>query len=247
MTRITLHSWPSGLKMRPVIRRMIVRLAWALSLLAVVAPTAAMAQSASPSPGAAKGPTVSGEVSGSLAKGSTLTISVDAAMPGGWEGLHLIEVFVRSGNQQLDEISFDIEDFKLTVGDQDIVVGTGSVATGAYLRVGGPDVVVTTGAGHLAFTVNADVVKTLPDTTRFDMSATTDRGDTVQATTKLSEPDGGGLTLGTVVTAVVIALVAGGFIGNLFASRRRPPPRASVYSSIQRKIQDESSASSRGA
>jgi hypothetical protein len=182
-------------------------------------------------------------VSGALAKGSTLAIAVDATMPGGWEDLHLVDVVVRSGDEVLDRIQFDIEDYKMKVGEQDLVVGTGAVATGEYLRVEGTDIVVTTGGGNLSFETDAGVVKTLPESSRFDLSVTTDRGTTAETSTQLSEPEGGGISWGTVITAVLIALLAGGFVGNIFASRRRPPVRASIYGSIQRRIDEEAPTS----
>jgi hypothetical protein len=50
---------------------------------------------------------------------------------------------------------------------------------------------------------------------------------------------GGALSWGTVAVTVGVALLAGAFVGNLFASKRRPPPRLSVYSTIQRRIAEE--------
>ena len=86
-------------------------------------------------------------------------------------------------------------------------------------------------------------MKTLPESSRFDLSVTTDLGTTAETSTRLSEPEGGGISWGTVITAVLIALLAGGFVGNIFASRRRPPVRASIYGSIQRKIDEEAGSS----
>ena len=39
-------------------------------------------------------------------------------MPGGWQALHLLEASIVSGNQELEQLQFDIEDNKLTVGDE---------------------------------------------------------------------------------------------------------------------------------
>ena len=183
--------------------------------------------------------TVTGEVTGDIAAGSTLTMAVDTTMPGGWEGLHLIEVRALSGSEELEHIRFDIEDNQLRIGDLPIAVGTGASANGDYLRVNGADVIVTTGAGNLSFAVDADVVSALPEDVRFRVSATTDDGETVSADAELSGSEGTGLTWGAVVAAVIVALLAGGLIGNIAASRRRPPPRVSVYGSIQRRIDDE--------
>lgn len=199
----------------------------------------AWAQSVTPSPTAPSGASVTGEVTGALASGSTLTISVDATMPGGWENLHLVEAAVLSGAQELERLRFDIENQRLSVGDRTIQVGTGAVVTGTYLRVSGSKVVVTTGAGNLSFSVDVDVIRTIPEGARFELSVTDDFDATVSTSLRLTQPEDGGLTLGTVVTVVVVALLAGGFFGNLFASHRRPPARMSVYGTIARRIDAE--------
>ncbi len=212
---------------------------------APLVPGAALAQTGTTGPpDGSQGPrpTVTGEVTGDIAAGSTLTIAADATMPGGWEGLHLIEVVALSGSEELEHIRFDIEDNTLRVGQLPIAVGTGAVAETTHLRVSGADVVVTTGAGNLSFSVDADVVSAFPEDVRFRVSATTDDDETVSADAERSEAEGGGLTWGAVAAAVVLALLAGGVIGNIAASRRRPPPRMSVYGSIQRRIDDEKSA-----
>jgi hypothetical protein len=49
----------------------------------------------------------------------------------------------------------------------------------------------------------------------------------------------GGLSWSTIVTAILVALLAGGVIGNLFASKRRRAPRFSVYDAIERRIDSE--------
>jgi hypothetical protein len=200
-------------------------------------PSQAWAQTATPS--APQGPRVEGSVTGDLEAGSTLTITVDATMPGGWEGLHLIDASIHSGSEVLDTIRFEVESYQLSIDDgQEILVGTGAVATGEYIRVSGADVIVTTGGGNLSFEVGAEVLKTIPDDAAFELSVTDDAGTTTSVTEELSAPQIG-FTWETVITAVLIALLAGGFVGNLFASKRRPAPRVSVYGSIQRRIDEE--------
>lgn len=197
---------------------------------------AAGAQSSSPSP--ARGPTASGQVTGGLSTGSRLVIRVDATMPGGWQALHLVEVSVRSGDRVLEALRFDIEDNKLTIGEANsVIIGTGSVATGSHLQVGGADVVLTTGGANLSFEVNAKVIEAIPDGARFQLGVVDDVGGSDQVTRTLAEPKGPGITWGTVVALIAAALFAGGFVGNLFASKRRPPPRASVYDAVQRQLE----------
>ena len=208
-------------------------------LVASLAPTTALAQTGPGEGSPGPTPTVSGEVAGDIVEGSTLTLSVDATMPGGWEGLHLIEISARSGNEELQHIRFDVEDNQMRVGELPIAIGTGAVAESEYLRISGSEVVVTTGGANLSFSVEAGVVTTFPEDVIFRVSATTDGDETVTAEAERSGGEGTGLTWGAVVAAVIVALLAGGLIGNISASRRRPPPKVSVYGSIQRRIEDE--------
>ena len=164
-------------------------------------------------------------------------------MPGGWEALHLVEVVVVSGGQDLERITYDIEDVQLTVGEQRIVVGTGGVATGEYLRVSGADVVVTTGGGNLSFEVTADVIEPIPAEAGFDLGVTDDFGESTSVTRRLEEPASQGLTWETVLAFVAAALFVGAFVGNLFASKRRPPVRPSIYATVQRRLERERAAS----
>jgi hypothetical protein len=89
------------------------------------------------------------------------------------------------------------------------------------------------------------VLDQIPEDARFELWTTTDRGEVVSIRRGFAEPEGEGLTWGTVVTAAVAALLAGALVGNLFASRRRPPPRLSVYGSIQRRLDAERSEAPR--
>ena len=214
--------------------------------MTAVTAAAGLAGAQSVSPTQPRGPSATGQVTGALANGSVLKIGVDATMPGGWEGLHLVEVSVRSGGDELEHLRFEIEDNKLTIGDQSIVVGTGNVATGAYLRASGADVVVTTGGGNLSFEVGADVVKAIPGDARFDLSVSDDFGASDQVSRGLAEPEDGGITWETVIALIAAALFIGGFIGNLFASRLRPPMRPSIYATVQRRLENERTAGTSG-
>ena len=240
VTSVTLRLGAAGSKMRSVIgRRAFGAHLLVASLLAViVAAGPASAQSVSPSP--ASGPSVNGQVTGALAAGSTLTIRVDGTMPGGWHALHLLEASVMSGNQELDRLRFDIEDNKLTVGDQDtLIVGTGATATGAYLRVSGAQVIVTTGGANISFEVDARVMKTIPEDARFVLGVVDDLGESAEVSRTLAAPETGGVTWATVLALIAAALFIGGFIGNLVASKRRVPPRPSVYATVQRRLEME--------
>jgi hypothetical protein len=231
----------AGSKMRSVIRRhAVVAQLLVAGFVVVLSQGPAAAQSPTPSP--TRGPSVNGQVTGALAAGSTLTIRIDGTMPGGWEALHLLEATITSGNQELDRLRFDIEDNKLTVGDRDLIVGTGATATSEYLRVNGADVIVTTGGANLSFEVDAHVVKTIPGDARFVLGVVDDFGESAEVTRSLAAPEGGGITWEAVIALIAAALFLGGFIGNLFASKRRRPARPSVYETVRQRLDRERAA-----
>ena len=212
---------------------------WAAGLVALpvlahlVAGTAASAQDSTPSP---RPPTLTGRVSGVREAGGDVEIRLDVLMPGGWQGLHLVEAVLLVDGREWDRMTYDIEDAQLTVGDQTIFVGTGARASGDFLRVDGARVVVTTGGGNLSLRADAEVLRAIPEDATFELSVTGDLGERTSIHRSFARPEAEGFGWGTVATAVVVALLAGAFVGNLVASRRRPPPRMSVYGAIQRRL-----------
>jgi hypothetical protein len=184
-------------------------------------------------------PTVDGTVAGGLAVGDELTFRVDAAAVGGWQNLHQVTVVAVSGGQDLEQLTFDIEDNSLEIGTQGAVVGTGATAAGEYFSVNAARMIVTEGGANLSITVPARVINDLPAATRFRLGVIDDTGRLAAVTRDLNVGTEQGLTVGTVIAAVIAALLAGGLVGNLFASRRRPPARLSVYGTIQRRLAEE--------
>ncbi len=186
------------------------------------------------------GPSVSGDAAGGVAPGSTLTLRIDAAEAGGWQGLHQLEASLVVGGRTVETVSYDIEDQHVTIGDEEVFAGTGGEVAGTYLRIGGADVVVTTGGANISLVAPATVLSAIPGDAQVRFQAVDDAGRSVSSMGSIgSERAGGGVSWGTVIATVAVALLAGAFVGNLFASRRRPPQRLSVYSSIQRRIDDE--------
>jgi hypothetical protein len=189
---------------------------------------------------ATEGPRVDGSASGELAEGARLVLRIDAADVGGWLGLHRLDLSLLMGGQAVDTIAYDVEGQKLAMGEQEVFAGTGGVIAGSYLRVSGAQVVVTTGGANLSLAATARVLRSIPSDARFRFAATDDAGLTSSVTRALQAgKDEGGVSWGTVIATVCVALLGGAFLGNLFASSRRPPPRLSVYSSIQRRMDEE--------
>lgn len=206
----------------------------------------ALGVAGAPAGAVTEGPTVDGSASGALASGARLVLRIDAAEVGGWLGLRELDLSLLIGGQVVENVTYDVEDHKLAIGEQEVLVGTGGLVAGSYLRMSGAKVAVTTGGANLSLAATADVLRTIPSQARFRFAATDDRGLTASVTHPLQVPrdGGGGVSWGTVIATVCIALLGGAFLGNLFASSRRPPPRLSVYSSIQRRIDEERQAQS---
>jgi hypothetical protein len=85
-------------------------------------------------------------------------------------------------------------------------------------------------------------VKAIPEGARFELSVVDDLGASDEVSRSLAEPESGGITWETVIALIAAALFAGGFIGNLFASRSRPPVRPSIYDTVQRRLEQERAA-----
>ena len=98
---------------------------------------------------------------------------------------------------------------------------------------------MTTGGANLSFEVDTRVIETIPQDARFELSVVDDFGASAEVTRTLAEPEGSGITWGTVVALIAAALFAGGFVGNMFASKRRQPARGSVYDAVQRRLESE--------
>lgn len=189
---------------------------------------------------ATEGPRVDGSASGELAQGGRLVLRIDAVEVGGWLGLHLLDLTLLVGGQAVETITYDVEPQRLGIGEQEVFAGTGGLVTGSYLQLSGAQVVVTTGGANLSLTATATVLRSIPSDARFRFAAMDDAGLTSSVTHPLQAgKGGGGVSWGTVIATVCVALLGGAFLGNLFASSRRPPPRLSVYSSIQRRMDEE--------
>ncbi len=183
---------------------------------------------------------VSGSVSGDLTAGGRLSVRIVAIEPSGWGTLHQLDAEMIAGGSVADRLEFDIENNLLTLGAQQLFVGTGGNAAGAYFEANGANVIVTTGGPRLEFSVRLRVLRDLPAGATFRLKAVDDHNQSASVLRAPNANQGGrGLAWGTAVAAVAVALFAGGFLGNLFASRRRPAARPSVYSTIQRRIEAE--------
>ena len=199
-------------------------------------PTVGASSPRSANPSAGPSITVAGSVGGSLAQGRRLVVRVSATDPAGWRALRQLEVTLVVNGADTDHVVYELENQSLVLGAESLVVGTGGQVSGSYLHVSGPNVFVTMGGPRLELTLTADVLRSIPAGARFRLTAS-DFSENVATVTRsfVAAKAASGLTWGSVLAYIVLALLAGGFVGNLFASKRRRP-RLSVYGTIQRRI-----------
>jgi hypothetical protein len=191
------------------------------------APTAALAQTDDLS--------VRGSVTGVLARGQQITVRVKATHPEGFQSLSEVTIDLELHGVVLEQMEYDAGQQTLRIGGGSVLAGTGNVAAGEFFSVKGLGLRTTTAGNELTLSFRPSLVEEVPEGARFRFTATDDGGDEATSALKAAvEEEEGGLSLTTVILAIIGALVAGGFIGGQFTASRRP--RSSVYSTVARKI-----------
>jgi hypothetical protein len=205
---------------------------FALALLGIA--TLAVAQPASR-------PQVSGSVVGELRRGDRVTFTVRVVEPRGYRELNEIRIGMFLQDLPLAELTY-IEDAN-TIGIRGgslLPIGAQGTLEGSFFRFNGLDVKTEASGRQLTLTVPATVRANVPPGANFRFTAVNDSGVTGVVVRNLNiEEAGVGFGWGTVVLAAVLALFAGAFVGNLFASRRTTAPKVSVYGTIQRRLKEE--------
>lgn len=204
------------------------RLAWVVLVAALAWASPAAAQEA---------PSIRGSVQGELARGGRATFAVTATHPEGWQALNRVAVVLELHGSVLEEVAYDVDDTTLQVGESRGVAGTGDFISGRFLGVGAFGVEVTTGGDRLRLSFGARILERLPPEGRFRFVAEDFAGDEFSRTIAAAvEEDDGGSSLATVLAAIGVALLAGGFLGSRLTSHRREEP--SVYGTVARRLQE---------
>jgi hypothetical protein len=217
---------------RPVVPRVLGVAVVAVALLGV--PISALAQEE-------PALEITGRVVGDLTRGSQVTFRITATSPGGFRSLSKVSVQLNLHDIPLEEMRLDLDDNAISVGDGRVLVGTANTIEGSFFQVSGLDVTTTTSGNAVRIDFHASMLQTVPEGATFVLTATDDAGERASVTrvANLPPPPEEGFPWGTVAAAVFAALFAGAFIGNLFASHRRPAVRPSIYSTVQRRLDEE--------
>jgi hypothetical protein len=194
---------------------------------------------------AQEGPlTATGTVAGELQPGQTVVARLDVRHTGGWQEIDVIEVGLVLRGVSLERIVVDPTHASVliegTAGPD--ALGAPTVLDGRFVSVNAESIVFAAQGDRVRLTIPIRVRNAPPAGARltyqargFDLSSTEERPLTPPV-----ESDGG-FSWGTLLVAAIGALFVGSYLGSTFASRRRPPPRPSVYAAVQRRLEQERS------
>jgi hypothetical protein len=187
-------------------------------------------------------PVIRGSIQGELKPSSRLTIRLTASEGGGFQTLHQLQVFLLLHGVILDEITYEQETNTIsTASSFPIPAGNPNSSVGPFLRISGRDVSVTGSGDALTVVLRPTLTVAVPPGAVFNIGVIDDLNQVRRVTRVVQLPtQKGGFSWGDLALAALAALFIGGFVGNLFASRRRPAPKPSIYSAIQRRMERES-------
>jgi hypothetical protein len=192
-------------------------------------------------PGSATQVERSGTASGTLAAGQVVTVAIHLTHPAGWQQIDRVVVAMRLRGRTLEQVVFRSSDLSLGIsGDgAPAVIGRPGTLEGPFLQVKTAQARLQAGGNRLGLTLPLHLNGAPPPGARLFYSFTV-RGGGGSGFLALSPPasGSGGFSWGTLVAAIAVALFAGGFVGNLFSTRRKPTG-PSVYASVQRRLEEE--------
>ena len=212
------------------------RFVLAVLVLAALGPVLASAQAEAVS--APRGLRASGQVTGRLANGKGVVVRISAHDRHGWQAVSDMDVELLLDGYVLDQITLDPPHLSISVaGGSPQAVGLGGAARGPFLEVNAKAVGLSARGDELRVVLPITLVASPPADARLYYAVSdTSLNSVGPSPLGTPAPPGGSFSWGTLIAAVLVALFAGAFVGGLFTSKRRAPPRYSIYSSVQRGI-----------
>jgi hypothetical protein len=184
----------------------------------------------------------SGSVTGDLKAGNVLGVDLKLNHSGGWQNFQEVQVALRIRGRPLDRLLFDPSDLSLSI------IGDGPAASltqpeklrGPFFSVNTAGVAIQTKGDELNLTIPIKLLVDPPPGARLFYTFAAN-GVPTQGFKALTPPveATSGFSWGTLGLVIAVALFAGGFVGNLFSSRRRAPQRPSIYAAVQRRLEEE--------
>jgi hypothetical protein len=200
----------------------------------------ASASSPSPAPAAL---TASGTVEGTLTTTSPVQVKLKVQQRQGWQHITTVDVNLVLRNRSLDLLRFTPSASLVEIlgYPPPARLGQTGVVAGSYLKLDPSKVKVQTQGTTLQMAFPLNMVASPPAGARLELAATDDGGGNT-GSKPLTPPveSTSGFSIGTLFLAIAVAVFAGGFIGNLFSSRRRrPAARPSIYGVVARRMEEE--------
>jgi hypothetical protein len=180
---------------------------------------------------------VRGTVTGELVRGERVTFRISAKHPDGFRALKTVTIVADLRGVSLEELVYGVDESAISSEGGKALVGTGNTVTGGFFSVEAIGIRVSTGGDNLTVSIPMTVREDLPPGTRFRFVAEDDFGEEAEVAVGARVEEEGGLSIATVVAAIVVALLAGGFLGSRITAHRRPP--SSIYGTVARRIQEE--------
>jgi hypothetical protein len=181
---------------------------------------------------------IRGTVTGELVRGSRVTFQITASHPEGFRALKAVTIVADLRGVALEELAYEVDESAISSEGGKALVGTGNTITGRFFSVDAIGIRVSTGGDTLTVSIPMMLRENLPQGTRFRFVAEDDFGEEAEVAVRARvEEEEEGLSVATVVAAIVLALLAGGFLGSRLTSHRRPT--GSIYGTVARRLQEE--------
>jgi hypothetical protein len=208
----------------------------ALTAAAVAAAVAVLA--AAPAAAQEQELMVRGTVTGELVRGQQVTFRLTARHPEGFRALKAVTIVADLRGVSLEELVYEVDESAISSEGGKALVGTGNTVTGRFFSVNAIGIRVSTAGDTLTVSLPMTVRENLPQGTRFRFVAQDDFGEETEVAVRARVEEGEeGLSVATVVAAIVVALLAGGFLGSRLTTHRRPT--GSIYGTVARRIQED--------
>ncbi len=188
--------------------------------------------------------TATGTVTGDLKRGETIVVRLDVRHGGGWQEIDEIEVDLVLRGIDLEQVVIDPTQVSVSLQGKagPDALGGPAVLNGRFFSVDARSIAFSAQGNRVRLTIPIRVREVPPAGARltyqargFDLTAAQER----PLTPPVESDDG--FSWGTLFVAAIAALFVGSYLGSTFASRRRPPPRPSVYAAVQRRLDQERS------
>jgi hypothetical protein len=185
-----------------------------------------------------------GSLTGELKKGQTVQIRFVVTHTAGWQKISDVELDLMLRRVTLERIVLDPTHVSAVIEGQAGPAGFGApeVLVGNFFSLNAGSIGISARGQQATITFPLRVLAAPPADARL-LYSVHGFDDTVVAPRALAPPIEGdtGFSWGTLAVAAVAALFVGSYVGSTFASRRRPPPKPSVYATVQRRLEEEKS------